>query len=45
MVDLRVEEFLRFRSEECSRERREGFLKDNLKKLSINEAVVSERRV
>ena len=33
------------RSEECSREGREEFLTDSLKKPSINEAVDSERRV
>ena len=44
-VGLRAKEFLRLRSEECSREEREDFLKDNLRKPSINEAVVSERRV
>ena len=30
------------RSEECSREGREEFLKDNLKKPSINEVVVAK---
>ena len=39
--EQRPEEFLK----ECARDGRGGFLKDILKKPSINKAVVSERRV
>ena len=45
IVELRAEEFLRLRNEECSRDGREGFLKDILKKSSINEVVDSELHV
>ena len=43
--EQRAEEFLKLGNEECSRDGREEFLKDILKKPSINEAVDSERRV
>ena len=44
-MNLRAEEFLRLKNEECSRDGREEFLKDILKKISINETVDSERHV
>ena len=40
--ELRVEEFLKLGNEECSRDGREVFLKDILKKPSINEVMDSE---
>ena len=40
--ELRGEEFLKLGNEEYSRDGREGFLKDILKKPSINEGVDSE---
>ena len=43
--EQRAEEFLKLGNEEYSRDGGEEFLKNILKKLSINETVDSERRV